>query len=90
MAVSLRLQRRGRTNRAFFRLHAVDSRAPSNGASIEQLGFYDPLGKTPEARLGINRERVEYWLARGAVPSETVASILKKQGIRKPAAKPQV
>lgn len=85
MPVKLRLQRKGRTNRAFFRLHAVDSRASSTGGFIEQLGFFDPLGKTPETRLKLNRERIEYWLSHGAQPSETVGAILQKQGIAKPA-----
>ncbi len=87
MPVKLRLQRKGRTNRAFFRLHAVDSRASSTGGFIEQLGFFDPMGKTPETTTRLNRERIEYWLSNGAQPSSTVAAMLEKHGITKPAAR---
>ncbi|MCR4289656.1 MAG: 30S ribosomal protein S16 [Candidatus Scalindua sp.] len=79
--VKLRLKRMGRKNRAFFRLCAFDAREERDGRSIEQLGTYDPMAKDEEKKVVLKRERIEYWLSVGAQPTETVASILKKNKI---------
>ncbi len=79
--VKLRLKRMGRRNRAFFRLCAFDAREERDGRSIEQLGTYDPMEKDEEKKVVLKRERIEYWLSVGAQPTETVASILKKNKI---------
>jgi small subunit ribosomal protein S16 len=81
MSVKLRLKRMGRTNYSFFRLNAVDSRAPRDGRVIEQLGTYDPRNKDQAKQVNLNVERCKYWLDTGAIPSETVSSLLKKQGL---------
>jgi small subunit ribosomal protein S16 len=81
VAVKLRLKRFGRRHRAFYRLGAIEGRNPRNGRVIEELGTYDPMEKNPEKSVNFNRERVEYWLGVGAVPSETVTTLLEKQGI---------
>ncbi|MBC8373605.1 MAG: 30S ribosomal protein S16 [Planctomycetes bacterium] len=81
MAVRLRLKRMGRRHRSFFRLNAMDSRAPRNGKVIEELGWYDPNAKTIEKQVSLNRERIEYWLGVGAQPSDTVSDLLKRNGI---------
>ena len=86
MAVRLRLKRMGRTNRAFFRLHAVDPRSPRDGRIIEQLGYYDPVARATDKQVQLKRDRIEYWLAQGAQPSTTVATLLRKQGIATPKA----
>ncbi|MHC4140070.1 MAG: 30S ribosomal protein S16, partial [Planctomycetota bacterium] len=52
-----------------------------DGRSIEQLGTYDPMEKDEEKKVVLKRERIEYWLSVGAQPTETVASILKKNKI---------
>lgn len=79
--VKLRLKRMGRRNRAFFRLCAFDAREERDGRSIEQLGTYDPMEKDEEKKVVLKRDRIEYWLSVGAQPTETVASILKKNKI---------
>ena len=79
--VRLRLKRMGRRNRAFFRICAFDAREERDGRSIEQLGTYDPMEKDEEKKVVLKRERIEYWLSVGAQPTETVASILKKNNI---------
>ncbi len=79
--VRLRLKRMGRRNRAFFRICAFDAREERDGRSIEQLGTYDPMEKDEEKKVVLKRERIEYWLSVGAQPTETVASILKKNKI---------
>ncbi len=82
MAVKLRMARMGRRHRPFFRIHAMESRAPRNGRIIEKLGHYDPLEKDAAKQIVLNRERVEFWLGQGAVPSDTVAELLLRQGIK--------
>ena len=79
--VRIRLTRFGRKNRAHWRIGAFDSRTRRDGAPIEYLGFYDPHQVKDEDKVSLNRERVEYWLSKGAQPSETVANLLRKLGI---------
>lgn len=81
MAVKLRLKRFGRSNHAFFRLNAIDSRTPRDGRVIEELGFYDPRNKDQAKQFQAKIDRCKYWLDNGAVPSETVSSLLKKNGL---------
>ena len=81
MAVKLRFRRLGRSNHAFFRLNAIDSRSPRDGRVIEELGFYDPTNKDQAKQFVAKLDRCKYWLDHGAVPSETVSSLLKKNGL---------
>lgn len=80
MAVRIRLKRLGRKNRPFYRLCAMDSRAPRDGKTLEELGHYDPLVKETDARAILEGERIEFWLGRGALPSETARVLIKKYG----------
>lgn len=75
--VVLRLRRFGRTHRPFFRLGAMDKRAPRNGRVIEELGWYDPVA-TDDKQISFNVDRVDYWLSKGAQPSQTVRSLLRR------------
>jgi small subunit ribosomal protein S16 len=81
MAVKLRLKRMGRTNRAYYRLSAIDSRSPRDGRVIEELGHYDPLEKDQAKQFVVKLDRCRHWLDVGATPSETVSSLLKKSGL---------
>jgi small subunit ribosomal protein S16 len=81
MSVKLRLKRLGRTHGAFFRLNAIDSRAARDGRVIEELGVYDPRNKDAGKQFIAKLDRCKYWLDHGAVPSETVSSLLKKNGL---------
>jgi small subunit ribosomal protein S16 len=81
MAVKLRLTRMGRRHKPFFRLNAIESRHPRDGKILEKLGHYDPIEKDPEKQLVLNKERIEYWLGVGAIPSDTVAEMIEKIGI---------
>ena len=81
MAVKLRLKRMGAKKRPFYRIVAADSRAPRDGRFIEILGFYNP--RTNPAEVIIDEEKVLKWLNNGAQPSDTVRSILSKEGIMK-------
>lgn len=82
MAVKLRMTRIGRRHRPFFRINAVESRTPRDGRILEKLGHYDPIEKDKTKQIVLNKERAEYWLSKGAVPSDTVSQILLRQGIK--------
>ena len=79
MAVVLRMTRRGSNKKPFYRIVAADSRSPRDGKFLEMLGTYDPL-KT-ENNIKIDSEKVISWVKKGAKPSDTVASLLKKAGV---------
>lgn len=81
MAVRLRLKRMGRRHRSLYRLAAMESRRPRDGRVLEELGTYDPQNKDAQAQVKLDAERVRHWLSLGAMPTETVATLLKKQGI---------
>jgi len=81
LAVVLRCQRRGRKNRAFFRVVAADERAKSDGRIVENLGYYDPLARDDAKRLVLNAERVQYWIGVGAQITDTVRSLCHQRQI---------
>lgn len=78
MAVKIRMKRVGAKNSPVFRIVVADSRSPRDGKFIEELGTYQPLKKGDNFTMDL--ERAKYWLSKGAQPSETVASFLKKAG----------
>ncbi len=80
MAVKIRMKKMGRTHRPFFRICAADCRSPRDGKVIEELGTYDPMVKEVDARVTLNKERVDYWLSVGAQPSQSVKTFIKKYG----------
>lgn len=82
MAVKIRMTRMGRRHRPFFRINAVDARTPRDGRILEKLGHYDPLEKNADKQIVLDLEKVKAWLDKGAQPSETVAEILLKMGIK--------
>eukprot|EP00245_Coleochaete_scutata_P004563 TRINITY_DN17280_c0_g1_i1.p1 TRINITY_DN17280_c0_g1~~TRINITY_DN17280_c0_g1_i1.p1 ORF type:complete len:119 (-),score=11.85 TRINITY_DN17280_c0_g1_i1:377-733(-) len=86
--VRIRLARFGRRNLPFYRIFVADSRSPRDGKHLDIVGHYNPLpGKDGMKRIGINTERVKYWLSVGAQPSETVARLLSITGILPPPVK---
>jgi len=72
----------GRRNRPFFRINAVESRTPRDGKILEKLGHYDPLEKDATKQIVLKRDRIEYWLSQGAIPSDTASEILVRNGIK--------
>ena len=80
MAVRLRLKRHGRRNRPFYRIVAMEARRRRDGRELEVVGHYDPIAK--EENTSLKLDRIEYWLSVGAQPTETVADILKKHGVK--------
>ena len=81
MATKIRLQRGGAKKKPFYRFVVADSRAPRDGKFIERIGTYNPLIEDNSKRTNIKKERVEYWLSHGAVPTEKVAIIINSLGI---------
>jgi len=79
--VRIRLTRTGRRNHAQWRIGAFDSRTRRDGRPIEYLGWYDPHKETEDQKASVDKERVQYWLGKGAQPTPTVASLLKGAGI---------
>jgi small subunit ribosomal protein S16 len=82
VAVVIRLKRVGRRNRPFYRVGAADRRAPRDGKVIENLGTYDPYIEDDSKKAVLKKDRIEYWLSVGAVPSDKVKVLLKKAGIK--------
>jgi len=81
MAVKIRLRRMGQKKAPFYRIVVADSRYPRDGRFIEEVGYYDPM--TNPATVKLENEKIEKWLADGAQPTETVRSILNKNGLIK-------
>ena len=76
MAVKIRMKRIGAKNAPVFRIVVADSRSPRDGKFIEELGTYHPRKKSDNVVFDL--ERAKYWLSKGALPSDTVASFIKK------------
>jgi len=83
--LSIRLRRTGSTKRPYYRVVVADSRAWRDGRFVEVLGHYDP--RRSPAVVKIDAERAEYWIGKGARPSDTVRSMLKKDKKKAAAAK---
>jgi small subunit ribosomal protein S16 len=79
MSVKIRLTRKGTKKKPFYRIVAADIEAPRDGKFLELLGTYDPM--VEPVAITLKEDRVKYWLGEGAVPSTTVKSIFKKQGV---------
>ena len=78
MSVRIRLARHGAKKKPFYRIIVADSENPRDGSFLEKVGTYDPL--VDPARVSLNSDRIKYWMEKGAIPSDTVKSLLKKEG----------
>jgi small subunit ribosomal protein S16 len=76
MAVSIRLRREGALNRPYYKVVVADSRSPRDGKFIEIIGTYDP--KKTGHNSTLKMDRIEHWISKGAQPSDTVRSLIKK------------
>ena len=79
MAVKIRLRRMGAKKAPFYRIVVADSRYPRDGRFIEEIGYYNPL--TTPAEVKVDAEKVQKWISNGAQPTDTVKSLLKKNGV---------
>ena len=76
MAVKMRLKRMGAKKAPYYRIVVADSRAPRDGRFIEEVGTYNPDAEGE--KLKVNMDRVQYWIANGAQPTDTVRGLMKK------------
>ena len=75
------MKRTGRRNRPCYRISVAHKSLARDGRTLDNLGVYDPASPKEELRLTLNVERAQYWLSQGALPSDTVRSIFKRQGV---------
>ena len=76
--VTIRLARGGANKRPYYRIIVADRRRALNGNNIERIGFYNPLAKGKEEKVRVDMSRVQYWLGKGAKPTDRVAQLLKQ------------
>ena len=79
MATLIRLRRVGRKGQAYFRIVVADSKSPRDGRFVAAIGHYNP--RANPAVIEVNAEQARAWLEKGATPSDTVRSLLKKAGV---------
>ena len=79
--VMMRLSRIGSKKRPYYRIVVIDKRRARNGRFLEVVGQYNPIANP--VQMEVNAERAQYWLSKGAMPSETVRSILQKKEVLK-------
>ncbi len=83
MSVSLRLSRGGSKKRPYYKIVVANSRAPRDGKYLEQVGTYNPLlAKDDANRVRLTEDRVRYWIGVGAQPTDRVARLLDKAGVK--------
>ncbi len=75
--LSIRLTRMGAKKKPFYRIVVAEKRSKRDGRFVENVGYYDPCRNPADIKL--NRERIDYWIERGAQPSETVRSLIKRK-----------
>jgi small subunit ribosomal protein S16 len=78
MPVKIRLARHGSKKRPFYRIVVADVEKPRDGKFIEMVGTYNPL--LDPAEVSMKQDRIRYWIDQGAIPTDTVKSLLKKEG----------
>ena len=78
MAVKIRLARHGAKKKPFYRIVVADGEIPRDGKYLENVGTYNPL--LDPVQVTLKSERIQYWIDQGAKPSDTVRSLLKKEG----------
>jgi len=76
--LTIRLARTGAKKRPFFHIRVADSRKPRDGRFIERVGIFNPIASGQEVGLEIDQERFDYWLSKGAQPSDRVLTLLKQ------------
>ena len=76
--VVIRLSRGGAKKRPFYQIVVSDKRDPRDGRCIERIGYYNPSARGKDIPLNLNIERVNYWVSKGAQPSDRVQSLIKK------------
>ena len=79
MSVKIRLARHGAKKKPFYRIVVADNESPRDGRYLETVGTYNPL--PDPAEISLKGDRIKYWMEQGAIPTDTVKGLLKKEGI---------
>jgi len=79
VSVKIRLKRFGTKKRVYYRVVVVDSRSPRDGRTLEEVGQYHPV--EAQNQVSLDAEKIKAWIAKGALPSQTVKKLLTKQNI---------
>ena len=79
--LKIRLKRTGRKGEPHYRIVVVEAKRPRDGRTIEEIGYYNPRNKP--TKFEVQKDRAEYWLSKGAQPSDTVAQYFVKEGLLK-------
>lgn len=78
MSAKIRLKRFGTKKRPYYRMIVIDSRAPRDGKTLQEVGLYHPI-ETEENQIKFDAEKIRSWLDKGATPSDTVRQLLNKK-----------
>ena len=78
MPIKIRLARHGTKKRPFYRVVITSTESPRDGKFLETVGTYNPL--PDQAEINLKQDRIRYWMDQGAIPTDTVRSLLKKEG----------
>ena len=76
--LTIRLARAGAKKRPFYHVSVADSRMPRDGRFVERVGYYNPIASGQEVHLELDVERIDYWISKGAQPSDRVLNLLKQ------------
>lgn len=80
MSVKIRLKRFGTKKRVYYRMVVIDSRAARDGRTLEEVGQYHPV-EAEDKQIVLDADKIKAWIAKGALPSQTVKKLLNKQNI---------
>jgi len=86
MATRIRLRRVGRKKLPLYRIVVADQESPRDGRFIEIIGSYNPKGAAPADKVQVDADKARQWISQGAIPSQTVQSLLRQAGVFKPTA----
>jgi small subunit ribosomal protein S16 len=81
LSVKIRLKKFGAKQRPYYRIVVMDNRLPRDGATLEEIGIYHPI-ESEDKQLVLDEAKARAWLAKGALPSDTVRGLLNKKGVR--------
>lgn len=77
--VTIRLTRRGAKKQPFYHIVVTDSRQRQGGMTLEQVGYFNPIPAGKQTRLQVDLARIDYWISKGAKPSDRVAQLVATQ-----------
>ena len=80
MSVRIRLKKFGSKKRPYYRIVVMDRQSPRDGKTIDELGYYHPI-EAEDRQIRVNEEKAKAWLAKSAIPSDTVRKIFNKSGL---------